>query len=35
MSHAYAKLTTHAVTFAFSKPTSFQQKKLDALKQKK
>jgi len=34
MAHAYAKLTTHAVVFAFSKPTSFQQKKLDALKKK-
>lgn len=34
MAHAYAKLTTHAVEFGFSKPTAFQQKKLDSLKKK-
>jgi hypothetical protein len=28
-------LTTHNVVFDFSKPTSFQQKKLDQLKQKR
>merc|ERR1712083_1100424 len=35
MAHAYAKLTTHKVTFEFSKPTSFQRKKLEQLNAKK
>merc|ERR1740121_1420015 len=35
LSHAYAKLTTHTVHFEFSKPTAFQQKKLEAQRQKK
>ena len=33
--HAYAKLTTHKVVFEFSKPTSFQKKKLEQIKEKK
>ena len=35
MAHAYAKLTTHKITFEFSKPTSFQKKKLEQIKEKK
>merc|ERR1712060_549888 len=35
MAHAYAKLTTHKINIEFSKPTSFQKKKLDQLKEKK
>ena len=35
MAHAYAKLTTHKISIEFSKPTSFQKKKLDQLKEKK
>ena len=34
MAHAYAKLTTHKISIEFSKPTSFQKKKLDQLKEK-
>jgi len=35
LTHAYAKLTTHTVHFEFSKPTAFQQKKLESQRQKK
>ena len=35
MTHAYAKLTTHKVNFEFSKPTSFQKKKLEQIKEKR
>ena len=34
-SHAYQKLTTHKVYFEYSKPTSFQKKKLTEKAQKK
>lgn len=35
IAHAYNKLTTHVVTFDFSKPTGFQKKKIEQLKSKK
>jgi len=35
MSDAYSKLTTHKIHFEFSKPTFFQKKKIDLLKQRK
>jgi small subunit ribosomal protein S7e len=34
MANAYKRLTTHSVSFEFSKPTAFQQKKLDQQKKK-
>ena len=35
MAHAYAKLTTHKITIDFSKPTSFQKKKLEQIREKR
>lgn len=35
MTHVYKKLTTHGVHFEFSKPTVFQQKKMEAAKKPK
>ena len=34
MAHAYQRLTTHTIALEFAKPTSFQKKKLEQLKQK-
>ena len=34
MANAYKRLTTHTVSFEFSKPTAFQQKKLDQQKKR-
>lgn len=34
-SHAYQRLTTHKVFFEYAKPTSFQKKKLEAIRSKK
>ena len=35
MTHCYKKLTTHSIHFEFSKPTVFQQKKMEAAKKPK
>ena len=35
MAHAYARLTTHKITIDFSKPTSFQKKKIEQMKEKR
>jgi len=35
LTHAYAALTTHTVAFEFSRPTAFQQKKLEQQRQSK
>merc|ERR1712003_182385 len=35
MAHAYAKLTTHKISIEFSKPTSFQKKKLEQIRERK
>jgi small subunit ribosomal protein S7e len=35
IAHAYNKLTTHHIAFDFSKPTSFQRKKIEQIKSKK
>ena len=35
MAHAYAKLTTHKIAIDFSKPTSFQKKKLEQIREKR
>ena len=34
-SHAYQRLTTHKVFFEYAKPTSFQKKKLEAIRARK
>merc|ERR1712242_229557 len=35
MAHAYAKLTTHKISIDFSKPTSFQKKKIEQMREKR
>ena len=35
MAHAYARLTTHKIHIDFSKPTSFQKKKIEQMKEKR
>ena len=35
MAHCYAKLTTHKIAIGFSKPTSFQKKKLEQIREKR
>ena len=35
MAHAYAKLTTHKIAIDFSKPTSFQKKKIEQMREKR
>merc|ERR1712083_148990 len=35
MAHCYQRLTTHKISIGFSKPTTFQKKKLEQIKEKK